>query len=191
MVKTPIGLPSTPTTCRATASSSATLESSPRGYDLEYRTALRGCEERARSLPRLLMRSRLVSRRTGGGLRMPPTNRANSKSTFVRFRREMDNRWYRARVACSPSGGATARSCSYISADRKLMAVPVTTDGETFIGGCAARVVRRPNAGANRSVSDRLRRHDGWPAVPRQHRRRSATRPALTVILNWTAELKK
>jgi len=79
----------------------------------------------------------------------------------------------------------------YISADRKLMAVPVTTDGTTFSNG-APRVlfdVQMPEPSppypTDYAVSADGRRFLVNTVVDQP------TRPALTVILNWTADLKK
>ena len=65
----------------------------------------------------------------------------------------------------------------YISADGKLTAVPVVTDQATFTRGHTARALRRRSPRGDRSVPNRLCGHRRWPALPRQHRRRSADAP--------------
>jgi hypothetical protein len=79
----------------------------------------------------------------------------------------------------------------YISADRKLMAVPVTTDGTTF------------SAGVPRALFE-VRMPEQTPPYPTDYAVAmdgqrflintivdQPVRPALTVVVNWTAELTK
>jgi Tol biopolymer transport system component len=79
----------------------------------------------------------------------------------------------------------------YISADGKLTAVPVTTDGATFSAGT-------PHALFDVEVPEQNPPHPTHYAVTADGQRflvntivDQPTRPALTVILNWTADLKK
>ena len=79
----------------------------------------------------------------------------------------------------------------YISADRKLMAVPVTTDGATFSPGT-------PRALFDVQMPEQIPPYPTDYAVTMDGQRflvntvvDQPTRPALTVILNWTAELEK
>ena len=79
----------------------------------------------------------------------------------------------------------------YISADRKLMAVPVTMDGATLSAGA-------PRALFDVQVPEQTPPYPTDYAVAMDGQRflvntvvDQPTRPALTVILNWTAELKK
>jgi hypothetical protein len=84
-----------------------------------------------------------------------------------------------------------ARQLFYISADGKMTAVPVTTDGATF------------SAGTPRTLFD-VEVPEPNPPFPTDHAVTAdgqrflvntvvdqPTRPALTVILNWTADLNK
>ena len=79
----------------------------------------------------------------------------------------------------------------YISADGKLTAVPVTTDGPTFSAGTSHALfdveVPEPNPPypTNYAVTADGKRFFVNTVVDQP------TRPALTVILNWTADLKK
>ena len=79
----------------------------------------------------------------------------------------------------------------YISADGKLTAVPVTTDGATFSAGTPHALfdveVPEPNAPypTDYAVTADGQRFLVNTVVDQP------TRPALTVILNWTADLKK
>jgi eukaryotic-like serine/threonine-protein kinase len=79
----------------------------------------------------------------------------------------------------------------YISADRKLMAVPVITDGTTFSNGA-------PRALFDVQMPEPSPPYPTDYAVGMDGQRflvntvvDQPTRPALTVIVNWTAELKK
>jgi eukaryotic-like serine/threonine-protein kinase len=79
----------------------------------------------------------------------------------------------------------------YISADRKLMAVPVTTEGTTFSAGA-------PRALFEVQMPEQTPPYPTDYAVAMDGQRflvntvvDQPARPALTVILNWTAELKK
>ena len=79
----------------------------------------------------------------------------------------------------------------YISADRKLMAVPVTTEGSTFSNG-------PPRALFDVQMPEQIPPYPTDYAVTMDGQRflvntvvDQPTRPALTVIVNWTAELKK
>jgi eukaryotic-like serine/threonine-protein kinase len=79
----------------------------------------------------------------------------------------------------------------YISADGKLTAVPVTTDGPTFIAGV-------PRALFDVDVPESSAPYPSDYAVSADGQRffvntvvDQPTRPALTVILNWAAEIKK
>ena len=79
----------------------------------------------------------------------------------------------------------------YISADRKLMAVPVTTEGTTFSAGA-------PRALFEVQMPEQTPPYPTDYAVAMDGQRflvntvvDQPLRPALTVILNWTAELKK
>ncbi len=79
----------------------------------------------------------------------------------------------------------------YISADGKLTAVPVTTDGPTFSAGA-------PHALFDVEVPEPIAPYPTDYAVTADGQRflvntvvDQPTRPALTVILNWTAGLKK
>jgi len=79
----------------------------------------------------------------------------------------------------------------YISADGKLTAVPVTTDGPAFIAGAS-------HALFDVEVPEWNRPYQTDYAVTADGQRflvntvvDQPTRPALTVILNWTADLKK
>ena len=79
----------------------------------------------------------------------------------------------------------------YISADGKLTAVPVTTDGATFSAGT-------PHALFDVEVPEPNPPYPTDYAVTADGQRflvntvvDQPTRPALTVILNWTADLKK
>ena len=79
----------------------------------------------------------------------------------------------------------------YISADRKLMAAPVTTDGTTLSPGT-------PRALFDVQMPEQTPPYPTDYAVTMDGKRflvntvvDQPARPALTVILNWTAELKK
>jgi len=79
----------------------------------------------------------------------------------------------------------------YISADGKLTAVPVTTDGPTFSVGA-------PHALFDVEVAEPSAPYPNDYAVTADGQRflvntvvDQPTRPALTVILNWTSGLKK
>jgi hypothetical protein len=79
----------------------------------------------------------------------------------------------------------------YISADRKLTAVPVTTDGATFSAGA-------PHALFDVEVAEANPPYPTDYAVTADGQRflvntvvDQPTRPALTLILNWTAGLRK
>jgi Tol biopolymer transport system component len=79
----------------------------------------------------------------------------------------------------------------YISADRKMMAVPVTTDGTTFSAGV-------PYALFDVQVPEQVAPYATDYAVTADGQRflvntvvDQQTRSALTVVLNWAAELKK
>jgi len=79
----------------------------------------------------------------------------------------------------------------YISSDGKLTAVPVTTDGATFSAGA-------PHALFDVDVPEPNPPYPTDYAVTADGRRclvntvvDQPTRPALTVILNWAADLKK
>ena len=79
----------------------------------------------------------------------------------------------------------------YISADRKLMAAPVTTDGTTLSPGT-------PRALFDVQMPEQIPPYPTDYAVAMDGQRflvntvvEQPVRPALTVILNWTAELKK
>ena len=79
----------------------------------------------------------------------------------------------------------------YISADGKLTAVPVTTDGATFSAGTSHVLfdvkVPEPN---EPYPTDYAVTADGQRFLVNTVVDQP-TRPALTVILNWTADLKK
>ena len=79
----------------------------------------------------------------------------------------------------------------YISADRKLMAVPVTTEGATFSAGAPRALfdVQMPEQTAP-YPTDYAVTMDGQRFLVNTVVDQPA-RPALTVIVNWTAELKK
>ncbi len=79
----------------------------------------------------------------------------------------------------------------YISADRKLMVVPVATEGSTFSNGA-------PRALFDVQMPEPINPYPTDYAVAMNGQRflvntvvDQPTRPALTVILNWTADLKK
>jgi len=79
----------------------------------------------------------------------------------------------------------------YISADRKMMAVPVTTDGTTFSAGV-------PRALFDVQVPEQVAPYATDYTVTADGQRflvntviDQPTRSALTVVLNWTADLKK
>ncbi len=79
----------------------------------------------------------------------------------------------------------------YISADKKLMAVPVTTEGTTFSAGV-------PRALFEVQMPEQTPPYPTDYAVTADGQRflvntvvDQPTRPALTVILNWTAELTR
>jgi hypothetical protein len=103
------------------------------GYDL----AMLNLAEKGTSTPLLTTRSakcRRESRPTIAGSRMPPTNPAVSRSTFAACcRRPPVDHFARRRNAAGVADDG--RELFYISRDRKLMAVPVTTGGETFSAG--------------------------------------------------------
>jgi Tol biopolymer transport system component len=90
-----------------------------------------------------------------------------------------------------PEWRRDAKELFYVSADRKMMAVPVTIDGDTFTAGTSRALfdVQLPEASAP-FPTDYAVTADGQRflvnAVVDQ-----PTRSALTVVLNWTAELKK
>ena len=136
------------------------------------------------------MKSRVASRRTRGGWRTRRTNPAGSRCTSGHFRRRAGKRRSRSPGACNRSGG-DGKELFYISADGKLTAVPVTTDGATFSAGTSHALfdveVPEPNAPypTDYAVTADGQRFLVNTVVDQ------ATRPALTVILNWTAGLKK
>jgi hypothetical protein len=79
----------------------------------------------------------------------------------------------------------------YISTDGKLTAVPVTTDGDMFTAGT-------PRALFDVDVPEPSAPYPSDYAVTADGQRffvntvvDQPTRPALTVILNWTAEIRK
>ena len=90
-----------------------------------------------------------------------------------------------------PEWRRDGRELYYISPDRKLMAVPVTIDGDVL------------SAGAPRALFD-VQMPEQTPPYPTDYAVTTdgqrflvntvveqSTRPALTVILNWTANLQK
>jgi Tol biopolymer transport system component len=90
-----------------------------------------------------------------------------------------------------PEWRRDGRELFYISADGKLTAVPVTTDGATFSAGTPRGLfdveVPEPNPPfpTDYAVTADGQRFLVNTVVDQP------TRPALTVILNWTADLKK
>ena len=103
-----------------------------------------------------------------------------------------DNRRWKVSLAggMQPEWGRDGKELFYISADKKMMAVPVSTDG-TFQAGT-------PNALFDVDIPPATEPYPTDYAVTADGRRflvntvvDQPTRPALTVILNWTASLKK
>ena len=79
----------------------------------------------------------------------------------------------------------------YISADKKLMAVDVKADGATFEAGV-------PKALFDLRVRGGLPGPRNWYTVSKDGQRflvvtdlEEATEPPTTVVLNWTADLKR
>jgi hypothetical protein len=91
-----------------------------------------------------------------------------------------------------PEWRRDGRELFYISADRKLMAVAVTTDGTTTFS------LGVPRALFNVQMPEQTPPYPTDYAVAMDGQQflvntvvDQPVRPALTVILNWTAELKK
>jgi Tol biopolymer transport system component len=100
------------------------------------------------------------------------------------------------RWTISPSGGMQpewrrdGRELFYISGDRKLMAVPVTTDGDTFSAGVARALY-------DIDVPEPTAPYEGDYAVSADGQRflvnalvEQVSPPSLTVVLNWGAGLR-
>lgn len=90
-----------------------------------------------------------------------------------------------------PEWRRDGKALFYISADGKLTVVPVTTDGATFSAGTSHALfdVEVPEANPPYPTNYAVTadgQHFFVNTVVDQ-----PTRPALTVILNWTAGLKK
>ena len=92
-----------------------------------------------------------------------PFPAASTQSTTISIAGGMQPEWRR-----------DGKELFYISADGKLTAVPVMTERSDLHRGHAARALRRRSPRADRAVPNRLRGHRRRPALPRQHRRRSA-----------------
>ena len=110
---------------------------------------------------------------------------------YVRGFPSAGNQW-----TISTSGGMQpewrrdGRELFYVSTDRKLMAVPVTTDGETFSAGVPQALfpidIVEPNAPY---PNDYAVSADGQRFLINTQVDRPS--PPLTVVLNWAAGLKK
>ena len=93
--------------------------------------------------------------------------------------------------AMQPEWRRDGQELFYISSDGKLMAVPVTTEGAAFNAGA-------PRALFDVEVPEASQPYPGHYTVSADGQRflvntliDQPTRPALTVVLNWAAELKK
>jgi len=90
-----------------------------------------------------------------------------------------------------PEWSRDGKELFYVAADRKMMAVPIGTDGDTFTAGT-------PQALFNVEIPEGSAPYPTDYAVSADGRRflvnsivEQTSRPALTVVLNWTADLRK
>jgi hypothetical protein len=122
---------------------------------------------------------------------MPPTNRVKFEVYVRPFPAGNDQSLASDAGGMHPEWRRDGKELFYVSADRKLMAIPVTTDGESFVRGA-------PRALFDVHMPEQTAPYPTDYAVTMDGKRflvntvvDQPARPALTVIVNWTSELKK